>query len=656
MKKIALVICLLFFFLFSFSQDSIYQWKVSSKKIAEGQFELSFSTQGNAQWQLYAPNQNLSEVPTTELQFADSSIRLTENFKESGTAKNEQSTLFNTNIKIYQGPTEWKQLISIQGTVPATLQGTLLYTYGKGEELYPSTSHPILVELEGGVKSTVIIKVPTINIKEPVNDCGDDDTEGKSIMGIFLLGFLGGLIALLTPCVFPMIPVTVTFFTKKSGDKGKGIFNAIMYGLFIFLIYVLITVPFHIGGSSRSEVFNNLSTNMWLNLFFFAVFVVFALSFFGLFEITLSSSLANRADPKAGLTNIAGIFFMAGTLAIVSFSCTGPILGTLLAGVAQGGAWPLTAGAAGFGLALGLPFALFAMFPNWLQSLPKSGGWMTTVKVVLGFVELALAVKFLANADNVEQWGIIKREVFVGLWVIIGLLTTLYLAGVITFGKGRPKTFSPFRILFILFFGAFTLYLIPGLTNSRFAALRLLSGFPPPVSYSLYPHHVLHAKGVNPLVNDLNAALEKAKNENKPVLIDFTGWACVNCRRMEEKVWVDTDVDSLMRKEFVVVSLYVDERSKLPLQEQTTYITSAGVEESIVTIGDKWTAFQKENFKAVSQPQYAIISPDMRALTKTKFYTPDAAAFAEWLRCGLEAFRKGEVKAEAEVEAEDNQR
>jgi thiol:disulfide interchange protein DsbD len=291
-------------------------------------------------------------------------------------------------------------------------------------------------------------------------------------------------------------------------------------------------------------------------------------------------------------------------------------------------------------LALSLPFALFAMFPNWLQSLPKSGGWMTTVKVVLGFIELALAVKFLANADNVKQWGFIKREIFIGLWVLIGLLTTLYLLGAFR-KKGMPRQkFSPLRVLFIVLFGAITVYLIPGLTNTKFANLKLVSGFPPPVSYSVYPHHVLHAKGVKPIVNDLEAALEKGRLENKPVLIDFTGWGCVNCRRMEEKVWTNHIVDSLMRTQFVVVSLYVDERIKLPLTERISFTTSSGQEENIVTVGDKWTAFQKENFGAVAQPQYAILSPEKIALTKTKFYTPNASEFIEWLECGLEAFKK----------------
>lgn len=642
LKLIAFILLLLPFTVIAQDSTAITGWKVESRKIGDGKFELSFNATANNGWQLYAPNQVLFDVKTTDLKFADSAINQDADFKLVSTPIKITSSIFDgQEIHVFETGAEWKKTISINGTVPAKLQGTIFYTYGKNDEFYPSTPHSFTVALEGGVESTTTIKVSSIDIRNPVSDCGDDTTEGKSILTIFLLGMLGGLIALLTPCVFPMIPVTVTFFTKRSGEKGKGIFNAVMYGLFIFLIYVLITVPFHVAGSSKSEIFNNISTNVWLNLFFFLVFVIFALSFFGLFEITLPASLANKADSKSGLGNLGGIFFMAGTLAIVSFSCTGPILGTLLVGVADKGAWPLTAGAAGFGLALGLPFALFAMFPNWLQSLPKSGGWMTTVKVVLGFVELALAVKFLANADNVEQWGIMKREVFVALWIIIGLLTTLYLAGLLRLGKSAaPKKFSVLRILFILIFGAFTLYLIPGLTNTKWANLKFISGFPPPLSYSLYPHHVLHTKGVQPIVNDYAAALEKARQENKPVLIDFTGWACVNCRRMEENVWVDSEVDELMRNEFVVVSLYVDERSKLPVQERTTWTTSAGKEETIFTVGDKWTAFQKENFNAVAQPQYAIITADQVALTKTKFYTKTASEFAEWLKCGIQAHKK----------------
>lgn len=631
----------------TFSQDStgLKGWTAESKKTGEGKYELQFNLPDVNGWQVYAPNQAPGEVKTVELSFPDSSVKLEGDFILSGQPEKISSGIFGTDLLVFEDKAAWKANITITGTVPAKLQGTMLYSYGKGEEYNPSTPFEFTVVLEGGVESAWQPKVESIDINNPVNNCGDEGTKGKGLLSIFLLGFVGGLIALLTPCVFPMIPVTVTFFTKKSQDRRQGIFNAVMYGLFIFLIYALITVPFHFLDNAKSEVFNNISTNVWLNLIFFTIFVVFALSFFGLFEITLPSGIANRAGSKSGLGNLGGIFFMAATLTIVSFSCTGPILGTLLVGQLQEGPWPLTAGASGFGLALSLPFALFAMFPNWLQSLPKSGGWMTTVKVVLGFVELALAVKFLANADNVKQWGFMKREIFVGLWIIIGLLTTIYLAGFFAkkAGMKRPKL-SLVRILFIVLFGAFTIYLVPGLFNTKLASLKLLSGFPPPVSYSIYPDHVLHAKGVKPLVNDLQAALEKAKAENKPVLIDFTGWACVNCRRMEEKVWTDGEVDSLMRTKFVVVSLYVDERTKLPVKDRITYKTTGGKEQTLVTIGDKWTAFQKENFGAVSQPQYAIINADQKALTKTKFYTPGPKEFITWLKCGLEAFEKGKNK------------
>lgn len=637
-----------FFFLFlfntAFAQEpaTLKGWTVESKKAGEGKFELSFHLSSTEGWQLYAPNQVLLDIKTTELQFTDSAIVQEGDFTFAEQPEKIASSIFEgTDVNVFQNAVTWKTLIEIKGTVPAQLQGTLLYTFGKNDEFYPSTPYTFTVGLEGGVKAASI-KVASIDINNPVSPCGDDGTKNKSILTIFLLGILGGLIALLTPCVFPMIPVTVTFFTKKSQDKRKGVTNAVLYGLFIFLIYVLITLPFHIAGKAISpEIFNNISTNVWLNLIFFSIFVFFALSFFGLFEIGLPAGLANKMDSKSGLGNIGGIFFMAATLAIVSFSCTGPILGTLLVGVADQGAWPLTAGAAGFGIALGLPFALFAMFPHWLQSLPKSGGWMTDVKVILGFLELALAVKFLSNADLVKQWGLLKREVFIGLWVVIGLLMVLYLLGKLRFSHSSPvKRFSFIRIAFIVLFSAITIYLLPGLTNSKSADLKLISGFPPPRTYSLYKIEKGGSGIFEPMHNDYKKALQLAKEQNKPVLIDFTGWACVNCRRMEEKVWPDKTVDSLMRNEFVVVSLYVDERKNLPLTEQTVETLANGTEKSIVTVGDKWATFQIENFGATSQPQYAIISPDEKALTKTKYYTPDPQKFSDWLLCGLETYKK----------------
>ena len=624
------------------STTQVFNWKLVSKKISEKKYALSFSAPAVAGNLLYAPGQDLDGVNSTELTFTDSSVIL-ESLSATSNIQQVTSTLFTKGkVQLINGNAEWKAVISFKNIVPARLSGSLSIFYNHKDEFLSDLPFSFHVSLEGGVSSTAKIKIPSLDIKQPVNNCGDEGTRNKTLGAIFLLGFLGGLIALLTPCVFPMIPVTVTFFTKRTHQRNKGIINAAWYGLFIFLIYIAITIPFHIASKTISpEIFNNISTNLWLNLAFFAVFIFFALSFFGLYEIVLPSFLANNADSRSGNTSILGIFFMAATLAIVSFSCTGPILGTLLANVANEGPWPLTAGAAGFGLALGLPFALFAMFPNWLHSIPKSGGWMTDLKVVLGFIELALAVKFLANADNVEQWGIMKREVFIGIWILISLAIVLFLLGWLKMPHSAPvKHFSGIRISCIILFSGITLYLMPGVTNSKWADLKLMSGFPPPLSYSLYRHHVLIAGGIKPLHNDYETALNKARLEGKPLLIDFTGWACVNCRRMEEIVWTNKEVDSLMRNKFVVVSLYVDERTRLPGTEQTVFNTSSGIEKPITTVGDKWATFQTENFGAASQPQYAIINADEKALTKTKFYTPDPVEFADWLKCGLEAMKK----------------
>jgi len=638
--KASVLLLLILLSLIPFAQDStVYKWKHKSRKIGERKYELIFSTDSANGWELYAPNQDLGGVPTVELKLSDSTITRDSSFKEEGASKTFVSPIFQVAVKVYQGKTDWKTTISFIDTVPAKLAGKLTYFFGK-DDAFNSELLDFSVDLEGGVESTWNPKVDTIDIENPVMPCGDDGTGSKSILAIFFLGLAGGLIALLTPCVFPMIPVTVSFFTKKSHARKKALTNAVLYGLFIFLIYVAITIPFHVANKTISpEIFNNISTNMWLNLLFFLIFVVFAISFFGYFEIGLPAGFANKMDSKSGLGNVWGIFFMAGTLAIVSFSCTGPIFGTLLVGVAEQGAWPLTAGAAGFGVALGLPFALFAMFPRWLHLLPKSGGWMTDLKVVLGFIELALAVKFFSNADLVQQWGILKREIFIGLWLIISILIVLYLLGKVRFPHSGRIRMSFARIFFVFLFTAISIYLIPGLTNTKRANLKLISGFPPPLCYSVYKHPVNCAEKYEP-IKDYKLALERAKKEGKPILIDFTGWACVNCRRMEEKVWTNTVVDDMMRNEFVVVSLYVDERRSLPIAEQTIYKFPDGTEKAIITVGDKWSTFQARNFNATSQPQYAIISANQIALTKTKYYTPNAGEFIAWLKCGLEAHKK----------------
>ncbi len=630
--------------LLSAQDPAAFNWTATSRKIAEGIYELSFKSEIKNGWQLYSPNQSISDVHAAELSFADSSIKADTIYSESGTAKKINSKIFdNASFKVFEKEVEIRATVKIIGTVPENLIGKFKYTYGKNDEFYPLIDYSFSVKLQGGVSAVARIKINSFDLKNPVNNCGDDGTEGKGLGSIFFLGLIGGFIALLTPCVFPLIPLTVSFFTKRAASRKKGIANAMLYGFFIFLIYVLLSLPFHLLDHTNPEILNNISTNVWLNLLFFAVFVVFAISFFGYFEITLPGSVANVAGEKSSAGNLAGIFFMALTLAIVSFSCTGPILGSLLAGALtkNGGAIQLSFGMGGFGLGLAMPFALFAMFPNWLNSLPKSGGWLTSVKVVLGFLELAMAVKFLSNADLVEQWGIVKREFFIAFWVIIGILIILYLFGLIKFPHDSPiKKFSKIRTALIILFAAFTVYLIPGVTNTPSANLRLISGFPPPLCYSVYASPVNCEKGVEPLRNDYEQALQQAKKHHKPLLIDFTGWACVNCRRMEENVWTDPTVKQLMQDSFVVVSLYVDERKVLPASQQFTFTTKNNAPKEIVTVGDKWATFQSENFNAVSQPQYAIVSADEKTLTKTKGYTPGPKDFASWLQCGLEANRK----------------
>ena len=470
-----------------------------------------------------------------------------------------------------------------------------------------------------------------------------DKKEDVGYFNLFLLGFIGGLIALLTPCVFPMIPLTVSFFTKGARTKKRGLINAIMYGVFIFLIYLLLSLPFHLLDSVNPEILNNISTNVTLNIIFFIIFIFFAFSFFGYYEITLPSSWSNKMDDKASsFGGVIGVFFMALTLAIVSFSCTGPILGSLLGSSlsTDGGAMQLTFGMGGFGLALALPFGLFALFPNWLNSLPKSGGWLNSVKVVLGFIELALAFKFLSNADLVEHWGILKREIFIGIWIIVGIGLLLYLLGIIRFPHDGPKTkLSKGRLLLGFITLAFIAYLVPGLSNTKYANLKLLSGFPPPLFYSIYEKEHTGPLGLE-AYRDFNSGLEAAKAQNKPILLDFTGWACVNCRKMEEQVWSDPAVSKVMRDEFILISLYVDDREELPEEKQFNYVKPNGDVKKIVTVGDKWATFQTRNFRNNSQPYYVIMDSNLNLLEEPVGYTPNAKEYLEWLSNGVMEFRK----------------
>lgn len=468
----------------------------------------------------------------------------------------------------------------------------------------------------------------------PVTKCVEEET-AQGFWMFLLLGMGGGFVALLTPCVFPMIPLTVSFFTKGANKtRSKGIFDASFYGVSIIFIYFLLSVPFLVFNISP-DILNEFSTNPVVNMVFFAVFIIFAISFFGVFEITLPASFANRADKASDVGGLVGIFFMALTLAIVSFSCTGPILGSLLVGAltTPGGQTNLVAGMVGFGTALALPFSLFAMFPSYLNKLPKSGGWLNSVKVVLGFAEVALAIKFLSQVDTVLQWGILKRELFLGIWIVVGIGMVLYLFGLITFPHdSKPVKLSVGRKAFGVAVLAFTIYLVPGLFGVN---LKLLSGFPPPMSYSFF--YDPGDEHIEPIINDYDEALALAQKEDKPLLIDFTGWACVNCRQMEENVWVEPEIKKMLTEEYVLVSLYVDERTSLP-EDQHYYSDFLGG--NITTVGRKWKDFQGQNFKAISQPWYVIVSPEERIISNPSGATNTAGQYQDFLECGLKAFNQ----------------
>ncbi|QEC65833.1 DUF255 domain-containing protein [Panacibacter ginsenosidivorans] len=648
MKKFLLPVFFLLTAFYSFGQtDSLLKWQVSIKRIADSVYELKAATTIPADWYLYGVTPAVDGLQETVIVSYDyENARNAQPLSFAGTTQQiADATFENKQVNVYKGSVEIKQHFTISGTIPAELKGKITAFLGKKGE-FQNPEQTFSVALEGGIAASSNaqrIRIENLDINNPLNNCGDSGAAANSsLLTVFFLGFIGGLIALLTPCVFPMIPVTVSFFTKRSGGRKQAIRNGILYGFFIFLIYTLASIPFHILGNVQPEIFNNISTNVWLNVIFFIIFIVFAFSFFGFFEITLPSTIAGKADAKGSLGSFGGIFFMALTLAIVSFSCTGPILGSLLVGSLSGGAWELTSGLAGFGLALALPFALFAIFPHWLQSLPKSGGWLDTVKKVLAFLELALALKFLSNADLVMHWGILKREIFIGLWVLISLGLTLYLFGVIRLPHDyKGMQISKGRKIAGVIALIFTLYLIPGVTSSKYANLQLLSGFPPPLSYSVYGKDNVLNKGLEAnVVNDYEKALQLAKAQHKPLMIDFTGWACVNCRKMEENVWTQPAVKEFIQNNFILVSLYVDDRSKLPIEQRFTYTTKLGKPKDIETIGDKWATFQTENFEKTSQPWYVLLDNNEKTLNHPVGYTPDAAEYLKWLQCAKETFDK----------------
>ena len=628
------------------------KWHMEYESISETEANIVVRAEIEEHWHIYSINTTSPPIPT-RLSFNDSisEYELEGEIEEIGNVIESYDEIFEKQVGYYDYEIAFRQKIKILSSEPFAINFYVEYQACDKEKCLPplkeSFSQPInglIAEDDQPDSITTVtesILIANLDLESPVSNCIEkQQTTESGIWQIFILGFLGGLIALLTPCVFPMIPLTVSFFTKGHTNKKKGLFNALLYGFFIFFIYLLLSLPFHFLDGLDPEILNTISTNIWLNLFFFIIFLFFAFSFFGYYELTLPSKWTSQTTKGENLGGVIGIFFMALTLAIVSFSCTGPILGSLLVGsiTSDGGAYQLTAGMGGFGFALALPFALFALFPNWLESLPKSGGWLNTVKVVLGFIELALALKFLSNADLVAGWGVLNREIFLGLWLIIFIALGVYALGKIKFPHDSPNPkIGMGRFMVSLFCFAFAIYLSLGLFPNKYSNLKLISGFPPPMFYSFYESESDCPLGLK-CFKDYEQGMAYAKSVNKPVMVDFTGWACVNCRRMEENVWSTTEIFNIINEQYVLISLYVDDRKELPKEEQTTVKDVSGRQKKIETIGDRWATFQTLNFKNNSQPHYVLLSPDGTLLTHPVGYVTKSE-YKEFLNCGLVAFR-----------------
>ena len=631
------------------------KWTTNISQIEDNLYEITYEANIDKDWHFYSQkvveDSELGPIPT-EFSFNNTSqdYELVGDLEESKT-KEVFEQAFQMKVRYFENKAVFKQKFKVLNAELKTIEAEVFYQACDAVKCLAPTTYTFTTNLDGSsnaeASTAIDARSKELSDKLQLNVSGwekyeKEEVKEKSNFGIFVLGFLGGLIALLTPCVFPMIPLTVSFFTKSASNSQKGLANAMLYGLFILIIYVLLSLPFHFLDSLNPEILNTISTNVWLNIIFFIILAFFAFSFFGFYEITLPASWGNKMDSASNVGGIIGIFFMALTLAIVSFSCTGPILGSLLAGslTSDGGAMQLTMGMTGFGLALALPFTLFAMFPKWLNALPKSGGWLNTVKVVLGFLELGMAFKFLSNADLVKHWGLLKREVFIGIWIVLGIGLLLYLLGKIKFPHDSPlKKLSFGRISFAVLVGAFVVYLIPGLTNTEHANLKLLSGFPPPLPYSLYEKDSDCPLGLN-CYKDLEEGVAAAKAENKPIMLDFTGWACVNCRKMEEQVWSKDKIYNVLNEEYIIISLYVDDRKELEENEQFQFLKHNGSIKNIKTIGDKWATLQTLNFQNNSQPFYVLLNHDMELLNHTTAYTPNAEEYYDWLVKGVANFKK----------------
>lgn len=642
------------------------KWTTSVEKITEKEYLLKAEAKIQSGWHLYG--QYIEEGGPSPTAFTFKKDK--KNFElvgktTEGKGHEVVDRIFNMKIKYFEDKAIFTQKIKFNSENSANITAEVEFMVCDDSNCLPPSSEELLFKFPNANKmaSAEVNIVPTDSIKEEKAIVAVEKkaeivvgnpikkNESRGLLSIFIIAFLSGFAALLTPCVFPMIPMTVSYFTKQSKTKAAGIRNALIYGFSIIIIYVLL-------GSIVTAIFgadslNALSTNVWFNLIFFTLLVVFACSFLGAFEIMLPNALANKVDSQADRGGLIGIFFMAMALAIVSFSCTGPIVGTLLVEAASKGGIAPIVGMLGFSTAIALPFSLFAAFPGWLNALPKSGGWLNTVKVVLGFLELALAFKFLSNADLVLQLHWLEREVFLTIWIAVFGTLSFYLFGKITLPHDSPiNHISVGRLSFGLIVLSFTIYLIPGLWG---APLKLISGFPPPMQYSESPDGIGASKnsgsttkailpegaeyGPQDIItfHDYDKGIEFAKKEGKPVLLDFTGYACVNCRKMEELVWSAPKVLDVLKNDVVLISLYVDDKKELPENEQYVSETTG---KRIKTIGNKWSDLQIKTYKANAQPFYVIVDHKSINLNEPSAYNPDIDNYYNWLNSGIKKFKK----------------
>ena len=661
MKKIVLLLAL---FLYSIGYSQIHDpvsWSTSVEKFSDTEYDLIITSDIEENWHLYSQTVPEGGPISTTFSFGEVSV-----FELVGNTSEEEGhiiddPIFGMKIKYFGNKATFKQRIKVLTENSINIEGEVEFMVCNDANCLPPTTVDLEFSIKGklnGVNSKVTEKKTKISKNNStVIKSKQPKSSDKGLLTIFIIAFFSGFAALLTPCVFPMIPMTVSFFTKQSKSKAAGVKNALIYGASIVIIYVLLGIL--VSAIFGADALNALSTNVWFNIIFFVLLIVFAISFLGAFEIVLPSSWGTKVDAQADRGGIIGIFFMALALAIVSFSCTGPIVGTLLVEAAAGGSQigPIV-GMLGFSLALAIPFALFAAFPGWLNSLPKSGGWLNTVKVVLGFLELALAFKFLSNADLVLQLHWLEREVFLAIWIAIFGVLAFYLFGKIQLSHDSPLThISVGRLSLGILSLTFTIYMIPGLWG---APLNLISAFPPSQSYSESPYGVGFSKTGSSQSNtnhsvipdgahlmaphdimafkDYDKGLAYAKKVGKPVLLDFTGYACVNCRKMEQNVWPKDRILSILKNEVVLISLYVDDKRPLPVGEEMESKLRPG--KKLKYIGQKWSEFQTIKYRANAQPFYVLMNHEEENLTNPTAYTPDVEEYYVWLQKGIKSFEK----------------